>query len=67
MTISISDKSKALLMLQTRLDDANHQVQAELENHYQQLNRLRQAIVDRDSVEFTMGQLIKAIARGPYG
>lgn len=62
MSITISEKSKALLLMQTRLDEANNQIQIELTKHYHQLDKLRQAIIDRDSVEFTMGKLIKAIA-----
>ena len=65
MSITISEKAQALLLMQTCLDEANTAVQKELQGHYDQLGKLRQAIIDRDAVEFTMGKLIKAIAGRP--
>lgn len=62
MTAAISDKAKALLIMQTRLDEANARVKLELQQHYYQLDQLRDAIIARDGVENTMRLLVRAIA-----
>ena len=62
MTVTVSEKAKALMLMQVRLDEANARVKLELEQHLFQLNMLREAIIARDSVEKTMGLLVRAIA-----
>lgn len=63
MTTTISDKAKALLILQTRLDDANKRVALEMKQHLYQLEQLREAIIARDTVEANLTQYLEVLSQ----